>query len=79
MSRKVLPEGVFLLLPGDSTDDDDLWVRHRCYTCGHHLRFRATCCPQCNERFDGRASPAVYPVTCRCLRCAGVSAPGGSA
>lgn len=45
------------------------WLRHRCYACGHQLRFASTACPQCGEDFDGREAPRTWPKTCDCARC----------
>ena len=36
------------------------WLWHRCYACGHELRFASTGCPQCGEDFDGRVEPEVW-------------------
>lgn len=49
--------------------DDGVWLRERCYSCGHRLRFEASACPQCGEEFDGREIE-VFPDACDCRRCA---------
>lgn len=45
------------------------YLRSRCYACGHALRFASNGCPQCNEYFDGRKDPDVWPKLCSCARC----------
>lgn len=51
--------------------EDDGWLRDRCYSCGHRLAFAASACPQCGEEFDGRENPKKWPEKCSCARCKG--------
>jgi len=37
-----------------SKSERGVWLRERCYRCGHWLRFPSTACPQCGENFHGR-------------------------
>lgn len=55
----------------DDSKERDCWLWHRCYACGHRLRFASTVCPQCGEEFDGRRQPrkGQWPERCDCDRC----------